>query len=176
MIFAGLRMVFQSEQGMKPENNLLLRLLRRVVPISESYDNGRFFTRQAGALLVTPLFVALLVVETTDLLFAVDSIPAVFAVTQDPFIVYTSNVFAILGLRSLYFVFAGIVEKFYYLKPALALILIAVGVKMLLADLVYIPIWLSLLFIATVLAGALLASWLRARHVASSAQDGQPQN
>ena len=116
--------------------------------------------------MVTPLLLVLLVIETTDLVFALDSIPAIFAVTQDPFIVYTSNVFAILGLRSLYFVFAHIVDKFYYLKIGLAVILSYVGVKMVLADLYPIPTFLSLAIIAVVLAIAIVASVIRTRHLA----------
>jgi tellurite resistance protein TerC len=118
--------------------------------------------------LVTPLLLVLLVVETTDVLFALDSIPAIFAVTRDPFVVYTSNVFAILGLRSLYFVFAHVMGQFYYLKPALAVVLSYVGVKMVLADIYPIPTALSLGVIAMVLAAAILASLVRARRLASS--------
>lgn len=163
LLITGVRMAVQKEKKIQPEKNLALRLVRRLVPVTETYERERFFVRRAGKLMVTPLFLTLVVVEATDLVFAVDSIPAIFAVTRDPFIVYTSNVFAILGLRSLYFVFAGVVEKFYYLKIALAVILVFVGLKMLVADLLHLPAWLSLLVIVVVLAVALLASLLRAR-------------
>lgn len=167
LVVTGVRMALQGERKSQPEKNPALRLVRRLIPITETYEKERFFVRRAGKLAGTPLLLTLVVIEVTDLVFAVDSIPAIFAVTQDPFIVYTSNVFAILGLRSLYFVFAGVVEKFYYLKFALAIILVSVGLKMLVADFVHIPAWLSLLVIVLVLAVALLASFLRARKEAN---------
>lgn len=163
LLITGVRMAVQKEKKIQPEKNLVLRLVRRLMPVTETYEQERFFVRRAGKLVVTPLLLTLVVIEATDLVFAVDSIPAIFAVTRDPFIVYTSNVFAILGLRSLYFVFAGVVEKFYYLRIALAIILVFVGLKMLVADLVHLPAWFSLLVIVVVLALALLASLLRAR-------------
>lgn len=170
LIITGVRMIVQKEKEVHPEKNPVLRLVRRLIPVTETYENERFWVRRAGKLMVTPLFLTLVVIEVSDLVFAVDSIPAIFAVTQDPFIVYTSNVFAILGLRSLYFVFAGVIEKFYYLKMALAIILVSVGLKMLVADLVHIPTWFSLLVIVLVLAVALLASFLRARKEARLAR------
>lgn len=166
LVITGVRMALQKEKEVQPEKNLALRLVRRLVPVTETYEKERFFVRQAGKLMVTPLFLTLVVIEVTDLVFAVDSIPAIFAVTRDPFLVYTSNVFAILGLRSLYFVFAGIVEKFYYLKIALAIILVSVGVKMLIAEWYHVPSWLSLVVIVVVLGAALLASFIRARREA----------
>ncbi|HVU69146.1 MAG TPA: TerC family protein [Ktedonobacteraceae bacterium] len=166
LVITGVRMVLQKEKEVQPEKNPALRLVRRLVPVTETYEKERFFVRQAGKLMVTPLFLTLVVIEVTDLVFAVDSIPAIFAVTRDPFLVYTSNVFAILGLRSLYFVFAGIVEKFYYLKIALAIILVSVGAKMLIAEWYHVPSWLSLVVIVVVLGVALLASFIRARREA----------
>lgn len=163
LVFTGVRMAVQKNKEIRPEKNPASRLVRRLFPVTETYENEHFFVRRAGKLMVTPLLLALVIVEVTDLIFAVDSIPAIFAVTTDPFIVYTSNAFAILGLRSLYFVFAGIAEKFYYLKIALAIILVSVGLKMLIADWYHVPVWLSLLIIALVLSAALLASFLRAR-------------
>ncbi|GHO64673.1 membrane protein [Ktedonobacter sp. SOSP1-52] len=163
LVFTGIRMGLQKDEAVHPERNPVLKLLRRILPVSQDYDEGRFFTRHNGRLLATPLLLVLIVVETTDLVFAVDSIPAIFAVTNDPFIVYTSNIFAILGLRSLYFVFANVIHKFYYLKAGLAVILTYVGVKMLLADIFHIPTALSLLVIAIVLALAIGASVLRVR-------------
>ncbi|MCL6650076.1 MAG: DUF475 domain-containing protein, partial [Chloroflexi bacterium] len=131
-------------------------------PVSSSYQGDRFFIRQAGKLVATPLFLVLLMVETTDLIFAVDYIPAIFAITDDPFLVYTSNVFAILGLRSLYFVLAGVVHRFVYLKTGLAAVLVFIGAKMLLTDIYKVPTLLSLLVVASILTVAVGASLLRA--------------
>jgi tellurite resistance protein TerC len=130
--------------------------------MTHRYEGSRFFVRQGGKLLATPLLLVLIIVESSDLAFAVDSIPAVFAVTRDPFIVYTSNVFAILGLRSLYFLLAGVMDKFYYLKLGLAAILTFVGVKMVIIDFFKVPTLVSLLVIATFLGIAVVASLLRA--------------
>ncbi|HEY7419757.1 MAG TPA: TerC family protein, partial [Ktedonobacteraceae bacterium] len=118
LVFTGLRMIFQKQERIEPEKNPLFKLVRRVIPVTEDFEKGRFFVRRGGKLFATPMLLALVVIETTDLIFAVDSVPAVFAVATDPFIVYTSNVFALLGLRSLYFVFANVMHKFYYLKAA----------------------------------------------------------
>ncbi len=174
LIFTGLRLGLGGEPEHHPERNPLLRLFRRLLPVTSHYDHDRFFVRQAGRLMATPLLLVLVVVESTDLLFAVDSIPAVFAVTEDPFIVYTSNVFAILGLRSLYFVFATLVPKFYYLRQGLAVILTFVGIKMVISDWYKIPISVSLLVIASVLAIAVVASFLRARRLPTSVAEAQP--
>jgi tellurite resistance protein TerC len=163
LIFTGIRMAFQGDEEQHPENNRLVKWLSTRIPLTPRYEGDRLLTRKAGKWLATPLLLVLLVVETSDLLFAVDSIPAVFAVTHDPFIVYTSNVFAILGLRSLYFVLAGVVSRLYYLKLGLAGILSFVGVKMVVADLYEIPIMISLLGIAAILAIAVVASVLRER-------------
>jgi tellurite resistance protein TerC len=165
LILTGIRMAFQRHAEQHPEDNPLVRLVRRLLPMTNGYEGDRFFVRRAGRWLATPLLLVLLSVEFTDLIFAVDSIPAIFAVTQDPFIVYTSNVFAILGLRSLYFVLAGVVDKFYYLKLGLSAILVFVGMKMVLADVYKIPVAISLLVIAAMLAIAVAASLLRARHL-----------
>jgi tellurite resistance protein TerC len=167
LIFTGLRMAFHKETELHPEQNPLLRLVRRVIPVTNDYERDRFMVRRAGQVLVTPLLLVLLVVETTDLIFAVDSIPAIFAVTQNPFIVYTSNVFAILGLRSLYFVVANVMGKFYYLKLGLAVVLSYVGVKMVLVDIYHIPTVLSLAVIAVVLAAAVVASIVHAQRLAA---------
>jgi tellurite resistance protein TerC len=166
LIFTGIRMAFHKETELHPERNPLLRLVRRFVPVTNDYERDRFIVRRAGQVFVTPLLLVLLVVETTDLIFAVDSIPAIFAVTRDPFIVYTSNVFAILGLRSLYFVFANAMGKFYYLKLGLAVVLSYVGVKMMLSDIYHIPTALSLAVIVVVLAVAVVASIMRVRRLA----------
>ncbi len=159
LVFTGIRMAIHKEHDIDPEANPILRLIRRFMPISPKYDGQKFFTNveRNGTMrrAATPLFVVLVLVETTDLIFAVDSIPAIFAVTQDPFLVYTSNVFAILGLRALYFLLAGVIEKFHYLKLGLSVVLVFVGAKMLLVDVVKIPIGLSLGIIALVLGGAI---------------------
>jgi tellurite resistance protein TerC len=139
----------------------VLKLVRRLVPVTNDYHEGHFFTRSAGdmgKLMATPLFLVLVLVETTDLIFAVDSIPAIFAVTEDPFLVYTSNIFAILGLRSLYFVLAGVMDKFVYLKVGLSAILVFVGAKMLLTEVYKIPSTVSLLVVLSMLAVAVVAS------------------
>jgi tellurite resistance protein TerC len=165
LIVTGIRMAFHNEAEVHPERNPLLKLVRRLVPVTRDYERDRFMVRRAGHVLVTPLLLVVLVVETTDLIFALDSIPAIFAVTLDPFIVYTSNVFAILGLRSLYFVFANAMARFYYLKLGLAVVLSFVGVKMVLADIYHLPTTLSLAVIAVVLATAIIASVVRARRL-----------
>jgi tellurite resistance protein TerC len=165
LIFAGLRMAFHKETEVHPEQNPLLRLARRIIPVTDGYEDDRFIVLRAGRMLVTPLLLVLIAVETTDLIFALDSIPAIFAVTLDPFIVYTSNVFAILGLRSLYFVFAGAMSKFFYLKPGLAVILSFVGFKMVLADIYHIPTEIALAVIAVVLATVIVASVVRTQRL-----------
>ncbi len=163
LIFTGIKMAFHRENEADISNNRMVRLVRRLLPMTNRYEGSSFFVRQGGRLLATPLLLVLVVVESTDLAFAVDSIPAIFAVTQDPFIVYTSNVFAILGLRSLYFVLAGVMDKFYYLKIALAAILTFVGTKMLLIDIFKIPTMVSLLVIISMLAVAVVASIIHAQ-------------
>ena len=175
LIFTGIRMGFHKVIEVHPENDLLLKFIRRFVPVTENYEHDRFFVRRTGQVMVTPLLLVLLVIDTTDLIFAVDSIPAVFAVTRDPFLVYTSNIFAILGLRSLYFVFAGIMEKFYYLKLGLSVILTFVGVKMVLADVFSLPTALSLVVIAVVLTIAIVASIVRTRHQAAKSREPEAQ-
>ncbi|MBL8099872.1 MAG: TerC family protein [Anaerolineales bacterium] len=163
LIFTGIRMALHRNEEMHPEKNPLVKLLRKIMPVTDTYEGDRFFIRRAGKLMATPLFLVLLLVESTDLIFAVDSIPAIFAVTQEPFIVYTSNVFAILGLRSLYFLLAGVVDKFYYLKLGLSVVLVFVGIKMTIIDLYKIPVGVSLGVIASILAISIVASLLRSK-------------
>ena len=163
LIFTGIRMAIHRNEEMHPEQNPVVKLLRKIMPVTENYENDHFFIRRAGRLMATPLFLVLLIVESTDLVFAVDSIPAIFAVTNDPFIIYTSNVFAILGLRSLYFLLAGVMDKFYYLKLGLSVVLAFVGTKMVIVDLYKIPVGLSLGVIASILAISVVASFLRSR-------------
>jgi tellurite resistance protein TerC len=143
--------------------NLTVRGLRRILPITDDYAGGRFLTRAGGKIMFTPLFVALVAIETTDLVFALDSIPAVFGVTRNLFVVFTSNAFAVLGLRALYFLLAGSVDRFRYLKQGLALLLVFIGAKMLLAHVIHIPVLASLGVIAAVVAGAVAASLWRDR-------------
>jgi tellurite resistance protein TerC len=155
LLITGLRMLTQEETHLEPEKNPVVRLARRVLPFTSGYDGTRFFCRNvAGKRFATPLLLVLLVVEWSDLVFAIDSIPAIFAITRDPFLVYSSNVFAILGLRALFFVLAGMMDKFVYLKPGVAIILVFVGVKMIASQWVKIPTVLSLLLILLILATA----------------------
>jgi len=160
LVFTGVKLLFQGESEVHPERNPVLRLFARLVPSVSDYRGTRFSVVEAGRRYATPLLTVLVVVETTDLVFAVDSIPAIFAVTRDPFIVYTSNIFAILGLRALFFVLAGTMEKFHYLKVGLGLVLAFVGLKMLLAEVYKVPIGISLGVIAALLAGSMIASLL----------------
>lgn len=158
LVWTGLRMAFKAEVEVNPEASLVLKVARRFLPVSQGYHGHHFLTRVGGRRMVTPLLLVLLLVESTDVVFALDSIPAVLAVTTDPFIVYTSNVFAILGLRSLYFLLAGVVDLFRYLKYGLAVVLAFVGVKMLIAGFYEIPIAVSLAVVLGVLAASILAS------------------
>ena len=161
LIFTGIKMALKRDEEFDAEKNPVMRTARRFLRVTNNYDGQKFFTREQGLLVATPLFLVLLMVEFTDLVFAVDSIPAIFAITRDPFLVYTSNVFAILGLRSMYFLLAGVVDKFVYLKYGLAAILTFVGVKMLI---VYwdkhIPTSYSLGFIVLALVTTIVASFL----------------
>jgi len=159
LVFTGVKMGFQDEAAeISPERNILVRIFRKFMPITAGYHGSRFFVKLDGRRYATLLFVVVLVVETTDLLFALDSIPAIFAITTDPFIVYTSNIFAILGLRSLYFALAGLMNLFHYLKIGLAVVLTFVGTKMLLAEIFPIPIILTLLVVGGVILLSVLAS------------------
>ncbi len=160
LVFTGIRMLAKEEEQADPENNPAIRLLRRFMPISEGYEGQSFVVLRDGKRFATPLLVVLVIIESTDLVFAIDSIPAIFAVTDDPFIVYTSNVFAVLGLRALYFLIAGIIDLFVYLRYGLGFVLSFVGVKMLLVDIYKIPIGTSLGVIAGILTISVIASLL----------------
>jgi tellurite resistance protein TerC len=161
LVYTGIKMFRHEEMDIQPEQNIAVRLVTRFLPIARHYDEEKFFTRINGKLTGTLLLLVLVVVEVTDLVFAVDSIPAIFAITTNTFIVYTSNVFAILGLRSMYFLLAGVVEKFRYLRVGLAIVLTFIGVKMLLLALhIKIPILFSLGFVAVVLIGSVVLSLL----------------
>jgi tellurite resistance protein TerC len=176
LVYTGIKMFRQEEVDIQPDQNPLVRLVTRFLPISRVYDGEKFFTTINGKKTGTLLLLVLMVVEVTDLVFAVDSIPAIFAITTNTFIVYTSNVFAILGLRSMYFLLAGVVEKFRYLRYGLAIVLTFIGIKMLVTALgIHIPIWFSLIFVATVLVGSVVASLLFAAGAESRMEvDGRP--
>ena len=163
LIFTGVKLFRNRGKEEHPEESPVMRLARRLIPSTPRLHGERFFVRENGRWLATPLLMALLMVEVTDVVFAVDSIPAIFAVTSDPFIVFTSNIFAILGLRSLFFLLAGLVEKFVYLKVGLSAVLVFVGAKMTLIDFVKIPALVSLAIVLALLGGAMLASWWVAR-------------
>jgi tellurite resistance protein TerC len=166
LIFTGIRMLTAKEAKVDPENNTFIKVVSSIFPVTTSFVGDRFFVRIEGRRWITPLFLVVILIEATDLIFAVDSIPAILAISEDPFIVYTSNVFAILGLRSLYFALAGIEQYFAYLKYGLSVILVFVGAKMAFVDLIKIPIELSLGVIIGVLAISMLASTFvtRQRH------------
>lgn len=175
LVYTGIKLAFQQDEDIDPEKNPVLKLVRRFVPVTPNYVEQKFFVKQAGRWLATPLFVVLVVIETTDVIFALDSIPAILAITTDPFIVYSSNVFAILGLRALYFALAGIMRMFHYLHYGLSLILVFVGVKMLLSDVIHIrPLW-ALGAIGSILLISILASVFFAPPESSSAEtDTEP--
>ena len=163
LIVTAIKLLFHSDENVDPEHNLLVRLARRIYPTTSEYDGAKFFTQHNGKRVITPMFLCLLVIESTDLIFAVDSIPAVIGITHDPFLVFTSNVFAILGLRSLYFALAGMMDKFRYLKYSLVVLLLFIGVKMLIEFKVHITVSESLGIIAVVLAIGIGASMLASR-------------
>ncbi len=160
LIFTGIKLIFEKEKEFHPEKNPILRIFRRLMPVTQNYEGDRFFVKRATQYFATPLFIVLLVIETTDVIFAVDSVPAILGITLDPFIVYSSNVFAILGLRALYFALSGMMAMFHHLHYGLSAILIFIGVKMLIADWFKIPILWALGFIGVVLAMAIAASMI----------------
>ena len=161
LVFTGIKLLCTGQEQIEPEKNPAVRLVRRFINITPEYQGQRFFVRKDAKLWATPLFLVLVVVETTDVIFAVDSIPAIFAITLDPFIVYTSNVFAILGLRALFFLLAGVMEMFRYLRVGLSFVLCFVGTKMLIADFYKIPIGISLGVVGGILLLSILASMLK---------------
>jgi tellurite resistance protein TerC len=158
LIFTAFRIARHQDAEIHPEDNPVLKLFRKVVPSTTEYDGQKLFTRKAGRLLATPLFAVLVLIESTDVVFAVDSIPAILAVSREPFIVFSSNAFAILGLRALYFLLAGMAGRFRYLNLGLGLIMGFVGVKMIIAEWYHLPIWLSLTVIAVILTVTIIAS------------------
>jgi len=160
LLITGIRMMFKQDEEFEGDQNKIVKLVRRYVPIANAYDGTKFFTIENGVRIATPLFLVLILVEFTDLIFAVDSIPAIFGITRDPFLVFTSNIFAILGLRSMFFLLAAVVEQFYLLKYGLALILSFIGVKMLIEGWYHIPITLSLAVVLGTLALSVVASMI----------------
>jgi tellurite resistance protein TerC len=163
LIFTGFKMAVSKERELHPGRNPMLKIFRKIMPITRSYVNDHFFVRKIGKRFATPLFIVLLVVETTDVMFALDSIPAILAITVDPFIVYSSNVFAILGLRALYFALAGVMALFKYLHYGLSAILVFVGVKMIVAEFYEIPVGVALGVVAGILTLSILASIIQSR-------------
>jgi len=173
LVITGVRLAFEKDKKIEPEKDIVLRIFKRFMPVTEQFEGDKYFVRRNGRLWATPLFVVLLVIDVTDLIFAMDSIPAVLAITQDPFIVYTSNIFAIMGLRSLYFVIANMFELFHHLHYGLAVILIFVGCKMLLSHYFEISIITSLLIILSALALSIVASMIwpsKHKHTTNTAQ------
>lgn len=158
LVFTGIKMLLQDEQKIDPDKNPVVRLFKKMFSVTDSFHGNKFFIKLNEKTFATPLFIVVLMVEVTDLIFAVDSIPAILAISQDPFIVYTSNVFAILGLRSLYFALAGMHKSFRYLKFGLSAILIFVGIKMFLSNIYPIPILIALIIIAVILITSIIAS------------------
>jgi tellurite resistance protein TerC len=165
LVFSGIKLLFAKEESVEPGKNILMRLARRFLPIAPSYEKQRFVTIVNGRRMFTPLVLVLIMVEATDLIFALDSIPAIFGITTKEFIVFTSNVFAILGLRSLYFALAGAIDYFRYLKFGLSLVLVFIGVKMLLLKFIHIATSVSLGVIGTIILGAiglsLVSRWIQ---------------
>jgi tellurite resistance protein TerC len=171
LIFTGIKMAFASDEAVDPEGNLLIRLVRRVIPVKPQLHDQHFFVKQDGRWWATPLLVALLCLEASDIVFAIDSVPAIFALTAEPFVVFTSNIFAILGLRSMYFMLGGAVTKFHLLRYGLAVVLVFVGLKMVWLDTWFggkFPIGWSLGIIASVLAGSVILSLITARSSGST--------
>lgn len=162
LVITGIKMAVSQDKEINPEKNPIISLVNRFIPVSKHYDKGNFFTRINKRLYATPLFIVVLVIETTDIIFAADSIPAILAVTHDPFIIYTSNVFALLGLRSLYFALAGIMQLFHYLHYGLSIILVFIGFKLLVShvDALKIDMLVALAVVATILVGSIILSVL----------------
>jgi tellurite resistance protein TerC len=161
LVYIGIKMALKKgDEEFHPEKNAVLRIVKKFMPVTDKTGSGAFFVKESGKIFATPLFITLIVIESTDVVFAVDSIPAILSITLDPFIVFTSNVFAILGLRALYFALAGIMKIFHFLNYGLSVILVFVGVKMLIADIVHIPVTIALGVVGGVLVISILASLL----------------
>jgi tellurite resistance protein TerC len=160
LIYVAIKLVRAGEVHVEPQKNPVLRFFKRIIPVETSYESQNFFVRRRGRLIATALMPVMIVIATTDIMFAVDSIPAILAITRDPFIVYTSNIFALLGLRALFFVLAGVMGLFRFLQVGLCFVLMFIGVKMLISEFVHIPIGISLGVVASVLGGSIVASIL----------------
>jgi tellurite resistance protein TerC len=171
LLFTGIKMFFSSDEEQDLESNRIVRFVKSRVRMTETYEGTAFFVRRNGLLLATPMLLVLVMIEATDLMFALDSVPAIFAVTDDPFIVYTSNVFAILGLRSLYFALAGIIHRFSYLKYGLSLVLVFIGTKMMLIDIWKVPTALALGVTAGLIAGSIVLSLFKTRNEPAPEED-----
>jgi tellurite resistance protein TerC len=163
LVYTGIKLFFNKDEQIEPEKNPLLKFIRRYIPVTKQYYNDKFFIKRLGHTIATPLFVVLILIESTDVIFAVDSIPAVLAISKDPFIIYTSNIFAILGLRTLYFALAGIVHIFHYLNAGMAIILMFIGAKMLVSDIYKLPIEVALGIVIAILIGSVVLSLLNPR-------------
>ena len=161
LLYSGWKLMWQKDVEVHPDRNVFIRLARKFFPVDQGYDVPRFLVRKHGKIHITPFLLVLITLETTDVIFAVDSIPAVFGVTRDPFIVYSSNIFAILGLRALYFLLTGVMQKLEYLSTGLSAVLIFIGLKMLVKDIVHIPIIVSLDVVVLILAGSVVASLIK---------------
>jgi tellurite resistance protein TerC len=164
LVYTGIKMLFHEDVEVEPSKNPVVRFARKILPVTETMHEDKFFVKLSGKNFATPLFLVLLIIESSDLIFAVDSIPAVLAISKDSFIVYTSNIFAILGLRSLYFAISGIMEYFRYLKTGLAFVLSFVGIKMCISSWVEIPVVYSLLVIVSILLLSIIASVVVKKH------------
>lgn len=175
LVITAFKMMFGSTEEIHPERNPVLKLFRRFVPVTSEFHGPKFTVLKDGKRYATPLLVVLTLIEVSDVIFAVDSIPAIFAVTTDPFIVFTSNIFAILGLRSMYFLLAGVIEKFHYLQQGLAIVLLFVGVKMLIVDFYKIPIAASLGVVAALIGGSVALSLLKPKAKAESNPESKPE-
>ncbi|MGW8285890.1 MAG: TerC family protein [Candidatus Deferrimicrobiaceae bacterium] len=172
LIYVAIKLVRAGEVHVEPQKNPVLRFFKRIIPVETSYESQNFFVRRRGKLMATALMPVMIVIATTDIMFAVDSIPAILAITRDPFIVYTSNIFALLGLRALFFVLAGVMGLFRYLQVGLCLVLMFIGVKMLISEFVHIPIGISLGVVASVLGGSVIASILFPAEKGSAPEKG----
>ncbi|WP_146900277.1 TerC family protein [Adhaeribacter aerolatus] len=171
LIYTGYKMFTEKDKEMEPEKNPVIRFFRKIIPVTNQLEGDKFFVKQAGKLHATPLFLVLILIEVSDLIFAVDSIPAILAITQDQFIVYTSNVFAILGLRSLYFALAHVIHRFVFLSTGLAIILIFVGLKMVMIDVFKVPTFISLLVIAFIITVSIVFSLIKTAKEKNDATD-----
>ncbi|OGZ20229.1 MAG: tellurium resistance protein TerC, partial [Candidatus Nealsonbacteria bacterium RIFCSPHIGHO2_01_FULL_43_31] len=163
LIFTAFKLLVQKGEKIDPQKNLFLKIVKKLIPVEENCKEDKFFIRRGKTICLTPLFLALILIESADLVFALDSVPAVLAITQDPFLAYTSNAFAILGLRALYFFLVTLLPKFFYLEKAIITLLAFVGFKMIFNQIYHIPLAFSLVFILTVLAISILLSWLKLR-------------